>query len=209
MIPSVLRSIASRVKGFFREPMNRHALLGTAAGTVLMIVFGFLKVPATAAEGLFWVFHPARIFLCSLAAMDFLYCGKRERIPVAAASAFLFSIVAVTLTDSIITFLGEFLLQLPSRHFHIGFVEMWWLVNPAAIAGIVVAVRRPGLRIPPVLSVLAATMAPLFDMLMAMWTVLSPIPVLVTALFLFVSIRAYFYAMSDLLPWLRGLIGWK
>jgi hypothetical protein len=195
------------VRSFLRNPANLQALLGTAAGTAIMVAFGLFKVPATAAEVLFWVFHPIRIFLCAQMTMEYLRAGKREFDVKAAAFDFVFSLLAVTLTDSIITFLGEFLLQLPSRHFHIGFLEMWWLVNPAAIAGIVVASWKPGIRIPSVFIVLMTAMAPLFDMLMAMWTVLSPVPVVVTALFLFLSVRAYFYAMSDLLPILRKRLG--
>jgi hypothetical protein len=73
-----------------------------------------------------------------------------------------------TLSDCIIPYLGEYLLGLPNRGVHLGFVEKWWLVNPLAIAGIAWACRWPRTKIPHAGHVLLSTWASLFHMTMAM-----------------------------------------
>ncbi|GAH57769.1 unnamed protein product, partial [marine sediment metagenome] len=58
------------------------------------------------------------------------------------------SIGIATLSDSIIPFLGETLLKMPYREIHIGFIEKWWLVNPSALIGILIAYIRPATKFP-------------------------------------------------------------
>jgi len=53
------------------------------------------------------------------------------------------SIGIATLSDSIIPYLGELMLNLPNRGIHLGFIEKWWLVNPLAVAGVLIACYRP------------------------------------------------------------------
>lgn len=73
-----------------------------------------------------------------------------------------------TLSDSIIPFLGETILDLPNRGIHLGFIERWWLVNPLAIAGTLFAFFKPHTKLPHTAHVLLSTWASLFHMLLAM-----------------------------------------
>ncbi len=47
-----------------------------------------------------------------------------------------------TLTDAIIPYLGGESLRI-AIEFHLGFIEEWWLVNPAAFLGIAIGYLRP------------------------------------------------------------------
>jgi hypothetical protein len=58
------------------------------------------------------------------------------------------SIGIATLSDSVIPYLGEWLLDLPNRGIHLGFVEKSWLVNPLALSGIAIACLGPITRFP-------------------------------------------------------------
>jgi len=80
---------------------------------------------------------------------------------------FMGSVAIGTLSDSLIPFWGETLLNMPHRHVHIGFVEKWWLINPLAIAAIIIAYNKPVTKFPHAGHVLVSTWASLFHMLMA------------------------------------------
>jgi hypothetical protein len=84
--------------------------------------------------------------------------------------------------------LGELLLDLPNREIHIGFIEKWWLVNPLAFLGIIIAYFKPTTRIPHAGHVLLSTWASLFHVIMALggsinWTIF-----IIVFFFLFFSV---------------------
>ena len=82
----------------------------------------------------------------------------------------------------------EILLQLPNRGAHLGFVEMWWLVNPLAAAGIAVACWRPKTRFPHAGHVLLSTWASLLHTTMALGDELSAVTLVVVSFFLFLAV---------------------
>ena len=77
------------------------------------------------------------------------------------------SIGIATISDSLIPYLGETLLNLPNRGIHIGFIEKWWLVNPAAILGVAIGYFRPTTKFPHSGHVLLSTWASLFHIILA------------------------------------------
>ncbi len=77
------------------------------------------------------------------------------------------SIGIATMSDSLIPYLGEVLLNMPNRGVHIGFIEKWWLVNPLAFTGAIVAYFWPRTKLPHAGHVLLSTWASLFHILMA------------------------------------------
>ena len=81
---------------------------------------------------------------------------------------YLGSIGIATLSDSVIPYLGEVLLDLPNKGIHIGFIEEWWIVNPAALIGIAIGYWRPTTKIPHSGHVLISTWASLFHIIMAL-----------------------------------------
>ena len=98
------------------------------------------------------------------------------------------SIGIATLSDSLLPFAGEILLQLPNPGLHIGFIEKWWLVNPLAFLGIAIAYWRPTTKFPHAGHVLLSTWASAFHIIMALGDTVSWITLLIIGLFLFLSV---------------------
>jgi hypothetical protein len=98
------------------------------------------------------------------------------------------SVGIATISDSLIPYLGEILLDLPNRGIHLGFIEKWWLVNPLALAGIAFAYFKPTTKFPHAGHVLISTWASLFHILMAVGGELMWGSYLVIFLFLFLAV---------------------
>lgn len=98
------------------------------------------------------------------------------------------SIGIATLSDSVIPYLGEMLLGMPNKGIHIGFIEKWWLVNPLAVVGVLIAFFRPATKFPHYGHVLLSTWASLFHIIMAAGEGLSRIAYIVIFLFLFFAV---------------------
>ncbi len=146
-------------------------LFGALTGIILMMVFR--NMPHRLAHNLFYIFHPLHICLSAVVTTA-LYkrylsgepAGIKMFLKVLAVG-FAASVGIGTLSDSLIPFWGEILLDMPHRHAHIGFVEKWWLINPLAVIAVVVAYNKPVTKFPHAGHVLVSTWASLFHMLMA------------------------------------------
>ncbi len=158
---------------FIRE-LEHHipfTFVGAVTGIILMMFFQ--NISYGSAYRVFYVFHPLHVFLSALvtASMyrNYKCAADAKQCPVWAllAVGYIGSVGIATLSDSVIPYLGETLLNMPRRHIHIGFIEEWWLVNPLAIAGIAVAYLRPSTKFPHAGHVLISTWASLFHMIMA------------------------------------------
>jgi hypothetical protein len=165
--------------------------LGGAIGLALLLVRGALRIPDTVAETLFTIVHPVHVFVGTATMVRLLTRSGRFRALPAALISYPLAIALVTITDSLFPYLAEWLLALPSRHVHISFVEIWWLVHPIAIAGIAAGLALPRLRLRPPLVLAASMLPPLFDMIMAMWKALDPAAVVTIALFTGLSVWLY------------------
>lgn len=173
------------------KELKRHApftVLGTLSGMVLMVVIIKAQVPREISARLFWTCHPAHVFLSALVttAMYRLH-GNRGFLKTLAIGYF-GSIGIATLSDCIIPYVGELLLNLPHRGLHVGFIEKWWLVNPLALAGIAVACVRPETKFPHAAHVFLSTWASLFHITMAMGTAISAGSIVLVAVFLFIAV---------------------
>jgi len=93
-----------------------------------------------------------------------------------------------TISDSLIPFVAEFMLGMPNRGIHLGFIEKWWLVNPLAILGITIAYFKPRTKFPHAGHVLLSTWASLFHMIMAKIIILSWFSYVVIFIFLFLAV---------------------
>lgn len=174
-----------------RRQLQAHApftLAGAASGIVVMLVIVVTGAPNWLSHKLFWTLHPLHVLLSALvtAAMYELY-GRRS-LPRILLIGFAGSIGIATLSDSVMPFVGEWLLDLPNRGIHLGFIEKWWLVNPLAIAGILLARRWPHTRVPHAGHVLLSTWASLFHMTMALGGSVSPSTIVLSGLFLFLAV---------------------
>jgi hypothetical protein len=98
------------------------------------------------------------------------------------------SVGIATLSDSLIPFVGEWLLDLPHRGVHIGFIEKWWLVNPLAALGMLLGWVRPRTELPHAVHVLLSTWASLFHMTLALGGEPSLATGALIGLFLFLAV---------------------
>ncbi|MBN2269313.1 MAG: hypothetical protein JXN61_01785 [Sedimentisphaerales bacterium] len=174
--------------------LKAHApftLFGAATGVLCMLIFKGLAHDTS--KVIFYVFHPAHVLLSALvtAAMFKLHSVKRS-FAVILVVAIVGSIGVATLSDSLIPYAGEMLLGMKVhvhghagedehghqadepkqgtgfvKNAHIGFVEAWYVVFPAAIIGTLIACFRPRTKFPHAGHVLLSTWASSFHMVMA------------------------------------------
>ena len=163
------------------KELETHApftLFGAFTGILCMLIFKNLEHDIN--RRLFYVFHPAHVLLSAIvtAAMFQLYT-KRGKFIIVLLVGFFGSIGIGTISDSLIPYIGELLLGMHihthahehtgfAEHAHIGFIEGWYIVIPAAIAGVLIGYLRPKTKFPHTGHVLLSTWASSFHMLMAM-----------------------------------------
>ena len=166
--------------------LKSHApftLFGASTGIVCMLLFKNLEHETS--YRMFYVFHPAHVVLSAMVtATIFQLHTKRPKFIVVLLVGFFGSIGIATLSDSLIPHLGELLLVMHvnihshehtgfAEQAHVGFIEGWYLVIPAAIAGVLIAYFRPKTKFPHAGHVLLSMWASSFHMLMAMGGQLS------------------------------------
>lgn len=165
-----------------------YTLAGTATGVVLMLLILITNAPASVSHKLFWTLHPLHVFLSALVTTAIYALHARRSLVRMVIIGYIGSIGIATLSDSLMPFVGEWLLDLPNRSVHLGFIEKWWLVNPLAITGIVLARYWPRTRIPHAGHVLLSTWASLFHMTMAFGNSVGIGTILLSGIFLFLAV---------------------
>ena len=173
------------------QQLKAHApftAVGALTGIGIMAGIVYAQMPRSASSTLFWTLHPMHVLLSALvtAAMYRLY--GQGGLGGTVLIGYLGSIGIATLSDSIIPYFGEYLLGLPNRGIHLGFIEKWWLVNPLALAGIAVAWFYPKTKTPHAGHVLLSTWASLFHMTMALGADVGVASMGVITVFLFLAV---------------------
>ncbi|MBN1869781.1 MAG: hypothetical protein JW847_04295 [Candidatus Omnitrophica bacterium] len=180
--------------------LRRHApftILGTMTGIVIMAFS--LKLPDKFSYNIFYVLHPLHVFLSALvtAAMYKLHTCSRIGSNCVKGQCNFWSLTIIgyigsvgiaTISDSLIPYVAESLLNMPNKRIHLGFIEKWWLVNPLAILGITVAYCKPTTKFPHSLHVLLSTWASLFHIIMAKGEILNWFSYTLIFLFLFLAV---------------------
>ena len=175
--------------------LRNHApftILGAATGIILMLIF--YRIPSESAYRVFYVLHPMHVVLSALVTSSMYYhhkCGKLKvkcNLLVLLLIGYVGSVGIATLSDSVIPYLGEVLLDLPNRGIHLGFIEEWWIINPAALLGIGIAYFWPRTKFPHSGHVLLSTSASLFHIIMALGGVISWGLTLAIFFFLFLAV---------------------
>lgn len=161
---------------------------GTVTGIVIMAAFIQFRIPREVSSTLFWTMHPLHVLLSALVttAMYRLHAGRG--IWQTVLIGYFGSVGIATLSDSLIPFAGEWLLDLPYRGIHLGFIEKWWLVNPLAVAGIALGYVISHTKISHAGHVLLSTWASLFHIIMALGTSISVVTMILIAVFLFLAV---------------------
>ena len=169
-----------RIKNIIIE-LKDHApftLFGAFTGIILMLLFR--NISHQSSHRLFYIFHPCHLTLSAMVTTAmFKLHSRKTNLVVVVLIGFFGSLGIATLSDSLIPYVGEVLLGMHlhvhthehasfAEQAHIGFIEAWQIVIPAAIAGILIAYFRPKTKFPHAGHVLLSTWASSFHMLMAM-----------------------------------------
>lgn len=163
-------------------------IFGTLVGVGVMVAVVHSKMPRSVSETLFEIMHPAHVLLSAAVTAGLYRLYTKGALWKTFLVGYLGSIGVATLSDCIIPYVGELLLDLPHSHHHIGFIELWWLVNPLAVLGIVIACVRPKTKYPHAGHVLLSTAASLFHVTMALGDDVGVITMVLIALFLFLAV---------------------
>ena len=177
------------------KELKSHApftLLGAITGIIIMLVFQGLSPRIS--YPVFYILHPVHVVLSALVTTS-MY--EFHKCPVGTRKCSIWSLLLIgyvgsigiaTLSDSVIPYLAETLLDMPNRAIHIGFIEKWWLVNPLALLGVGIAYFRPRTKFPHAGHVLLSTWASLFHIIMAAGNNLSLFYYIAVFLFLFLAV---------------------
>ena len=161
---------------------------GALSGVAIMLVVVHSEVPRSISGTLFWTLHPAHVLLSALVTSAMYRLHGKGGLGPTVLVGYVGSIGIATLSDSVIPYLGEYLLGLPNKGVHFGFIEKWWLVNPLALAGIAIAWFFPKTKFPHAGHVLLSTWASLFHMTMALGENVSVLTMCLIAVFLFLAV---------------------
>ncbi|PKN71029.1 MAG: hypothetical protein CVU54_03350 [Deltaproteobacteria bacterium HGW-Deltaproteobacteria-12] len=161
---------------------------GTVTGIVIMAAFIQFRIPREISSTLFWTMHPLHVLISALVTTAMYRMHSGEGIWRTILIGYFGSVGIATLSDSLIPFAGEWLLNLPYRGVHLGFIEKWWIVNPLALVGIALGYFISHTRIPHAGHVLLSTWASLFHVLMALGTSIDVVTTILIAVFLFLAV---------------------
>ena len=166
-------------------------VFGALTGIVLMLAFRGIAVEN--AKVLFGIFHPAHVLLSAMVTGSLFAIHKKKRnFLLILVIGYFGSIGIATLSDSVMPYLGESVLGLhvPSHaeihatageeheghelgeahecehDLHLGFIEEWYIVNPAAVLGVLIAFFIPRTKFPHAGHVLLSTWASLAHIMM-------------------------------------------
>jgi hypothetical protein len=192
--------VSEKIKNILAELRN-HApftLFGALTGIVLMLLFRNLRYQTS--HRLFYVFHPTHVVLSAMVtASMFKLHTKRAKFLIVLLVGFFGSLGIATVSDSLIPYIAEFLLGMHlhlhahehagfAEQAHIGFIEAWYIVIPAAVVGVLIAYFSPKTKFPHAGHVLLSTWASSFHMIMAMAGQLSVGKLAGSFVFLFLAV---------------------
>ena len=182
--------------------LKKHApFTGFGALVGVLIMIASLRIPKEISHNLFYILHPIHVVLSAVVTASLYRLHTCSRVSGKCLRGgcnlwkllligYVGSIGIATLSDSIIPFFAEVLLDMPNRHIHLGFIEKWWLVNPLALAGSIIACIRPSTKVPHAGHVLLSTWASLFHILMAAGLTMSIMSYVTIFIFLFLAVWA-------------------
>jgi hypothetical protein len=151
-------------------------IFGAITGAIIIALFQ--KLPSDISYSMFYILHPIHVVLSALVTASMYRLHTCDRISGKCIRGkcnlwflliigYIGSVGIATISDSIIPYLGEVMLKMPNREIHFGFIEKWWLVNPLAIIGVLVACFKPTTKFPHMGHVLLSTWASLFHIIMS------------------------------------------
>jgi hypothetical protein len=166
-------------------------VLGAVTGIVAVVIIvavGALPSVSRSSETVFYVLHPLHVVLSAGVTTAMFRKYTRGRLIPAILAGYLGSIGVATLSDSVVPFIGELLLDLPHAEAHIGFIEEWQIVNPAALLGITLGLWRSETQFTHTGHVLISTWASLFHTIIALGETVEWLQFLPIFVFLFLAV---------------------
>ncbi len=157
----------------------------------IIIMFFCYRLTERISFNIFYILHPLHVIFSAMATASLYKIYKQGgnfNIWFFYLVGYTGVIAIATLSDSIIPYIGEGLLNLPNRGIHIGFIEKWYLVNPLALLGTTVAYFWTTSKFPHAVHVLLSTLASLFHIIMALGGKLNWTMAIVITLFLFFAV---------------------
>lgn len=173
------------------KELREHApytFLGALSG---ILIFALLKnIPGSVSFKLFYTFHPLHVLLSAYITTSMYKMHKKNPNMIKVfLVGFIGSVAVSTLSDSLLPYLGETVLKLPHRELHLGFIEKWYIINPIAILGILLANVKPSTKFPHSAHILVSTWASLFHIMMSLAGMVVELPLyFAILLLLFVSV---------------------
>jgi len=154
---------SGRKRSIVVAELKRHApftAVGALSGIVILAIVLACRVPHETSELLFDVLHPAHVMLSAVVTAA-LYRRYKRGLLLTVVVGYVGSVGIGTLSDIILPYLGGLTVG-AQMHFHVGFIEHWWLVNPLALVGVGIAIWRPWTKLPHSGHVFLSTWASLF-----------------------------------------------
>lgn len=108
---------------------------GAITGIIIMVIIVLANVPADISYTAYYTLHPLHVVLSALTTTAMYMRHSKGKVWAAILIGYFGSIGIATLSDAVIPYLGGTLVGL-HIHFHIPFIEKWWLINPLALIGI-------------------------------------------------------------------------
>ncbi len=207
----------NRLEHVFIELRNHSPFTMGGAILGMIFMFLFHRMGHAAATVFFLVAHPAHVVLSAIVTAAMIKTrGKIRNFFTIIVIGWLASVGIATVSDIIIPYFGTewFGLAVPteagvhhimhredSEHettvedhpaehggLHLAFIEHWYLVNPAALLGIIIAWFWPHTKTPHAAHILISTAASGLYMLMVSDFVFSPLTCLAIVIILFVAV---------------------
>jgi len=164
------------------------AITGIVILTLIVLTDSLSKVSEVSSV-IFYILHPTHIVLSAIVTTAlYKLHSKKFNLIWGILIGYFGSIGIATLSDSIIPYLGELMLDLPNKGIHLGFIEKPWLTNPAALLGISIAFLKPMSKFPHSGHVLISTWASLFHVIMAIGQTINLLTVMTIFVFLFLAV---------------------
>lgn len=189
-----------RYNTIFMELISHSPFTLFGASTGILCMFLFKNLEHDVSRSIFYIFHPGHVLLSAVVttAMFRIY-EKRRKFIYVFLIGFIGSIGIGTLSDSIIPYIGEVVLGMHIdvhghehagfvEQAHIGFIEGWYIVIPAAIIGVLIGYLRPKTKFPHAGHILLSTWASSFHILMAMGGQLTVLEAIGSFGFLFLAV---------------------
>ena len=177
--------------GVIAAELKIHApftAFGTVTGIVIMAAFIQFQISREISSGLFWTLHPLHVLVSALVTTAMYRLHSNGPILRTFVIGYIGSVGIATVSDSLIPFAGEWLLEMPHREIHLGFIEKWWLVNPLAFTGIAMGYLYPTTKFSHAAHVFLSTWASLFHIMMAMSASIDVVTAILVAFFLFLAV---------------------